>query len=118
MLGPHYRGGKQFYFGDLGVTGPEGVKRFELRDLDGDGHDEIIVQKNIGTRDKYRGVFEVFKVGRDDTPFEAFAHEVSIVTPRAASRTACDSRRRAGATRSRSRRTRPRASTRAPTKSL
>jgi hypothetical protein len=81
IVGPHYRGGKQFYFGDLGVAGPSGVKRFELEDLDGDGRDEIVIQKNVGTSDKYRGVFEVFKVGRDDSPFQAFAHEVAIVTP-------------------------------------
>lgn len=81
IVGPHYRGGKQFYFGDLGVPGPSGVKRFELKDLDGDGRDEIVIQKNVGNSDKYRGVFEVFKVGRDDAPYQAFAHEVAIVTP-------------------------------------
>ncbi len=81
IVGPHYRGGKQFYFGDLGVSGAGQVKGFKLLDLDGDGHDEIVIRKNVGTGDKYRGVLEVFKVGRDDTPFEAFAHEVAIVTP-------------------------------------
>ncbi len=80
IVGSHYRGGKQFYFGDLGTWGPSGVRRFELEDLDGDGRDEIVIQKNVGNSEKYRGVFVVFKVGPDGAPYQAFAHEVAIVT--------------------------------------
>jgi hypothetical protein len=80
VSGPDFRGGKEFSFIDLGVGGPGMVPRLELEDFDGDGHAEIVVRKRVGTRDKYREILEVLKVGRDDTPFSAFTHEVGIKT--------------------------------------
>lgn len=80
IVGPHYRGGKEFYFADLGVKDGSMVTRLELVDFDGDGRDEIVVQKRVGATDKYREVLTVTKVGNDDTPFQAFAHEVGIKT--------------------------------------
>ena len=80
IVGPHYRGGKEFYFADLGVKDASMVTRLELVDFDGDGHDEIVIQKRIGAPDKYREIVTVTKVGADDTPFQAFAHEVGIKT--------------------------------------
>jgi len=81
ILGAHYRGGKEFYFADLGVKDPSMVTRLELVDFDGDGHDEIVIQKRIGASDRYREILTVTKVGSDDTPFQAFAQEVGIKTP-------------------------------------
>lgn len=81
IVGPRYRGGKQFYFGELGVSDASMVSRLSLRDLDGDGREEIVIEKKIGGRDRYRGVLQVMKVGTDDTPFVAFAHETAVVTP-------------------------------------
>jgi hypothetical protein len=81
IVGPHFRGGKEFYFADLGVKDGSMVTRLELVDFDGDGHDEIVVQKRVGAPDKYREVITVTKVGTDDTPFQAFAQEVGIKTP-------------------------------------
>jgi hypothetical protein len=80
IVGPHYRGGKEFYFADLGVRDASMVTRLELVDFDGDGHDEIVIQKRIGAPDKYREIVTVTKVGADDTPFQAFAQEVGIKT--------------------------------------
>lgn len=80
IIGPHFRGGKEYYFADLGVSDASMVDRLELVDFDGDGHDEIVVQKKVGASDKYREVLTVLKVGRDDQPFLAFAHEVGIKT--------------------------------------
>jgi hypothetical protein len=80
IVGPKYRGGKQFYFGELGVTDASMVTRLALRDFDGDGKDDIFIQKKIGQSDKYREIVQVLKVGSDDTPWAAFSHEVSIVT--------------------------------------
>jgi hypothetical protein len=57
------------------------VERLELVDFDADGRDEIVLQKKVGGSDKYRRVLTVLKVGRDDQPFLAFAHEVGIKTP-------------------------------------
>lgn len=81
ITGPRFRGGKEFYYGDLGVQGAEMVRRLELHDFDGDGVSEIVIQKRIGAPDQYREHLEVLKVGRDDTPYSAFVHEVGIKTP-------------------------------------
>lgn len=81
IAGPHYRGGNQFYYGELGVTSPSMVDSLSLRDMDGDGKQEIVVEKRIGGSDRYRGVIEVLKVGSNDTPYRLFAHETAIVTP-------------------------------------
>jgi hypothetical protein len=80
IVGPHYRGGKEFYFADLGVRDASMVTRLSLVDFDGDGRDEIVIQKRIGAPDKYREIVTVTKVAADDTPFQAFAHEVGIKT--------------------------------------
>lgn len=80
IIGPHFRGGKEFYFADLGIDDAAKVERLELVDFDADGRDEIVVQKKVGASDKYRQVLTVIKVGRDDQPFLAFAHEVGIKT--------------------------------------
>jgi hypothetical protein len=81
IVGPSFRGGKEFYFGELGVEDASMVTRLELVDLDGDGHVEIFVQKRVGAKDRYRELLQVMKVGRDDQPFAAFTHEVGIKTP-------------------------------------
>jgi len=81
IVGPHYRDGKEFYFADLGVKDGSMVTRLALVDFDGDGHDEIVVQKRLGASDKYREIITVTKTGNDGTPFQAFAHEVGIKTP-------------------------------------
>jgi hypothetical protein len=81
IVGPRFRGGKEFYFGELGVGDASMVTRLELIDFDGDGKSEILVQKRFGAKDRYREILQVLKVGRDDTPFQAFIHEVGIKTP-------------------------------------
>ncbi len=81
IVGPHFRAGKEFYFADLGVADASQVVRLELVDFDGDARDEIVVQKRVGTSEKYREVLTVLKVGPGDQPFLAFAHETGIKTP-------------------------------------
>ncbi len=78
ITGAEYRGGKEFFFADLGVRNASMVRSLNLRDLDGDGKQEIILQKRVGASDKYRQVLQVYKLGKDDAPFVAFAHEVGI----------------------------------------
>jgi len=80
VVGPHYKGGTQFYFGELAVSDPSMVTRLEVRDFDGDKKDEILIQKRIGAPDKYREVVQILKIGSDDAPWAAFSHEVAIVT--------------------------------------
>lgn len=77
IAGPKYRGGKQFFHGDLGALS---VPRLELVDFDGDGRDEILLVRRLGSKDKHRDVLEVRKVGSDDVPNVLFSHEIAIVT--------------------------------------
>ncbi|HEX6273739.1 MAG TPA: sugar-binding protein [Polyangiaceae bacterium] len=81
IVGPTFRAGKEFYYGELGVEDASMVTRLELEDFDGDGLEEIVVQKRVGGKDRYRELIQVMKVGKDDTPFLAFTHEVGIKTP-------------------------------------
>src|SRR5690606_32407647 len=80
ISGPEYRGGKELGFLDLGVSGAGMAPRLALRDVDCDQRAEIAVWKRIGSRDAYREVLEIFKIGKDDAPFSIFAHEVGIKT--------------------------------------
>ena len=80
IVGPKYKGGTQFYFGELGVSDANQITRLDLRDFDGDGSDEILIGKKIGSSDKYREIIEILKIGSDEAPWSAFNHEVSIVT--------------------------------------
>ncbi len=81
ITGPRFRGGKEFYYGEIGVQSADMVKKLELHDFDGDGVQEIVIQKRIGAPDQYREHLEIMKVGKDDTPYSAFTHEVGIKTP-------------------------------------
>jgi hypothetical protein len=80
ISGPRFRGGKEFYFAELGVSGADMVTKLSLADFDGDGHQEIVLRKRFGAQDKYREVLEVTKIGREDAPFVVFSHEVGIKT--------------------------------------
>lgn len=81
ISGPSFRGGKEFYFSELGVASADMVQRVQLADFDGDGREEVVIRKRVGDADKYREVLEVLKIGKDDAPFVAFSHEVAIKTP-------------------------------------
>jgi len=80
ISGPTFRGGKEFYFAELGVSGSNMIRRLALNDFDGDGRPEIVVEKRVGSAEKHRGVLEVFKIGKGDAPFSAFSHEIAIKT--------------------------------------
>jgi hypothetical protein len=80
VVGPRYRQGKEFFFGDLGVPNASHIKRFELRDVDGDGKDDIILIKRDG-KDSYRDLLEIRRAGSSEAPEPVFAQEIAIVTP-------------------------------------
>lgn len=80
IVGHGYRGGKEFYFGELPVEGDKGVSRLELLDVSGDGKSEIILQKRIGRGDSYREVLEILRLDDEGAPVTVFAHEVTLVT--------------------------------------
>ena len=80
IVGPRYRAGSQFYFGDLGVQSAGQVTRLALADFDGDGHDEIVIQKRLGDAERYREVLQVSRIAQNDAPQPLFTHEVGIKT--------------------------------------
>jgi len=80
VVGPGYRDGKEFYYGELNITGGKQLTRLELHDLDGDGKKEVLVQKHLGGDEGYREVLLAFKLDPKDAPTVVFAHEVGIVT--------------------------------------
>jgi len=81
IVGPGYMGGEQFYFNELDVVRSSQVTHLSLLDFNGDNKQEIIIQKQIGPKDKYREVIQVLQIGKDGAPVSVFLHEVAIVTP-------------------------------------
>lgn len=85
VLGPAYRGGKQYYFADMAVSGHDmSVLGLELRDADGDGRDDLVFRKRFTKRaeKKSRDVLQVWSFGSSDTPDMIFQHEIGITTPK------------------------------------
>ncbi len=80
VVGPGYRGGKEFYFGELGLANQGQLRKLQLVDLSGDGKSEIAVVKRVGGNEKYREVVLVFQMQDKDAPKVVFSHELAIVT--------------------------------------
>ncbi|MBN2194721.1 MAG: hypothetical protein JW751_18040 [Polyangiaceae bacterium] len=79
IVGPHYQKGTSFYFKDLVVPDPSYVRRLEVRDMNGDGTDEIVIQLRTG-KDTYREILEILEVQKNGAAERVFTHEVAIVT--------------------------------------
>jgi hypothetical protein len=77
VLGPTYRAGKEYYYADLGVSGPM-VAACEARDVTGDGQSEIVLRKRVGSASKWRELMQVLSFGSGDVPNPVFQHEVAI----------------------------------------
>jgi hypothetical protein len=79
MVGSGYRGGKEYYFQDLGVDGTPEVKRLTLTDLTGDGKAELVLQKRITIAGLEREILQVFSVSKgSEEPVMALQHEVML----------------------------------------
>lgn len=81
ITGPGYRDGKQFFYTELDIEAASQITRLELRDLTGEGHACIILQKRLGNSQNYREVLQVFRLDPEGIPQTLFAHEVALVTP-------------------------------------
>jgi hypothetical protein len=75
IVGPGYRGGKQFFFREL----PSDVLKLEARELTGDGKDDLVVHKRVDVAGTRRDAFEVWSLLGQDEPVTVFAHEIAIV---------------------------------------
>lgn len=78
-LGPRFREGKQYFYGDLGADAAN-VLRFEPKELTGDGKVELVVVRRFGVEDRYREMLEVLGFGSDGVPRSLFRHETAVVT--------------------------------------
>ncbi|MFO0586683.1 MAG: hypothetical protein U0441_04060 [Polyangiaceae bacterium] len=81
VLGSGFRKGSEYYYSDLGVDSGAGmVPACELRDVTGDGQQEILIRKRFGSSTKYRETYQVLWFGKNDVPNPILTHEVAIVT--------------------------------------
>ena len=82
VLGPHYRGGTEYYYRDLGVDADQGeLPSCELQDLTGDGLSDIVLRKRVRQGDSSIDVVEVLSFQSSEAPETAFAQEVAVKTP-------------------------------------
>ncbi len=82
VLGSHFRKGTEYYFTDMGIdSNASMVPSCELKDITGDGQQEIVIRKRFGSATKYREAFQVLSFGKADVPNSIFMHEVAILTP-------------------------------------
>lgn len=79
IAGPHYRGGKEFFFSDLGADKSR-LSAIAVRDVTGDGKPELLLRRKEGAADNFREGFFVHGLG-GDVLLSLFSHEVGITTP-------------------------------------
>lgn len=81
VTGWNYRQGKEYYFQDLNVTDPGDLRRLELHDFTGDGHDDLLIQRRVGTAGDAREFLEVWHFrASNDGPQLIFQHLVGVQT--------------------------------------
>jgi Ca2+-transporting ATPase len=79
ILGPHFRGGREYYFADLGVDVAAGqMPMFEVRDLNGDGKAEIVMRKRAGSAGEWRETLVVLGMAKGEAPAVLFQHETGL----------------------------------------
>lgn len=79
VLGPTFRKGTEYYYGDLGVDVAAGMlPTFETRELTGDDKAEIVLHKRFGSGGKWREMIQVLSFGNGEVPNPIFQHEVGL----------------------------------------
>ncbi len=74
ISGPGYRGGKEFFFKDLGGE----LVSLEAKDVTGRGKDDLVLRRRVKVEGSTRDWLEVLSVMAGDEPAPVFSHEVSI----------------------------------------
>lgn len=75
VCGPGYRGGKGYFFRDLGAP----IARLEARPLTGRGKDDLVVVRRVTEGDLKRDWFEVLSFLDKDEPTRTFGQEIAVV---------------------------------------
>jgi hypothetical protein len=81
VLGPSFRGGKEYFFSDLGVDPGAGMlPAFEVRDVSGDDKSELVLRRRFGSASRFREVMAILAFGGGEVPNPIFQHEVGVTT--------------------------------------
>jgi hypothetical protein len=79
LTGWSYREGNEFFYQDLQLQSPGDLKRVQLKDLTGDGLDELVVQREIGSDSNGQELFEVWRFDSESAaPSLLFQQEVGL----------------------------------------
>jgi hypothetical protein len=75
IVGPHYRGGSEYFFRDLGAD----LVKLDLRPITGRKVDDLVLARRYDTEGTTREVFEVWSILKgSEEPQTVFAHEIAI----------------------------------------
>jgi len=74
ICGPGYRGGKEYFYKDLGGD----LVRLDTRDVTGRGKDDLVLRRRVTVEGSTRDWFEVLSVLKGDEPTTTFGHEIAI----------------------------------------
>jgi hypothetical protein len=74
ISGPTYRGGKEYFYRDLGGE----IAHLEARDVTGRGKDDLVIRRRVVVEGGSREWFEVWSLLKGDEPTATFGHEISI----------------------------------------
>lgn len=73
VVGHGYRGGKEYFFRDVGAE----IVDLSARDVTGRGKEDLLLRRKFTTRGE-REWFEIWSFGKGDEPEPIFSHEVSV----------------------------------------
>ncbi len=77
ICGPHYRGGQQFFFRDLGAD----LVSLDARSITGRAKEDLVVSRRFDIEGSKRRWFEVWSIlGGSDEPQTTFAHEIAVAS--------------------------------------
>jgi hypothetical protein len=74
VCGPGYRGGKEYFFRDVGAP----IVRLEARALTGRGKDDLVMVRRVSTDGATREWFEGLSFLGGDEPVRTFGQEISV----------------------------------------
>jgi hypothetical protein len=74
ILGPSYRGGREYFYRDLGGE----LGHLEARDVTGRGKADLVLRRRVDVEGSTREWFEVWSVLTGDEPTVVFGQEISI----------------------------------------
>lgn len=79
VTGWNYRGGKEYFYQDLAVQKSGDLRNLQLVDFDGDGRDEVLLEKRVVQSDSERVFAEVWRFSTDSAPPQSvFLHEIAV----------------------------------------